>query len=40
MTDYIRRFQITRDAVDRYIGFFPLKVYKSIYEMRLDNVFA
>lgn len=37
---YIKRFQITRDAVDQYIGYFPLKVYKSIYEMRLDNVFT
>ncbi len=40
VADYIRRFQITRDAVDQYIGYFPLKVYKSIYEMRLDNVFT
>ena len=38
--DYIRKFQITRDAVDQYISYFPLKVYKSIYEMRLENVFA
>ncbi|MCM1126584.1 MAG: DUF6088 family protein [Lachnospiraceae bacterium] len=37
---YIRKFQITRNAVDQYIGYFPLKVYKSIYEMRLENVFA
>lgn len=38
--EYIKRFQITRDAVDQYISYFPLKVYKSIYEMRLENVFA
>ena len=38
--DYIRKFQITRDAVDQYISYFPLKVYKSIYEMRLENVFS
>ena len=38
--DYIRKFRITRDIVDQYIGYFPLKVYKSIYEMRLENVFA
>lgn len=38
--DYIRRFQITRDAVDLYINYFPLKVYKSVYEMRLENVFV
>ena len=38
--DYIRRFQITREVVDQYIIYFPLRVYKSIYEMRLENVFA
>lgn len=38
--EYIKKFHITRDAVDRYISYFPLKVYKSIYEMRLENVFA
>ncbi len=40
VADFIRQFQITRDAVDQYISYFPLKVYKSIYEMRLENVFA
>ncbi len=40
IVDYIGRFQITREAVDQYIIYFPLKVYKSIYEMRLENVFA
>lgn len=40
VVDYIERFRITRDIVDQYIQYFPLKVYKSIYEMRLENVFA
>lgn len=40
VVNYIKKFQITRDAVDQYISYFPLKVYKSIYEMRLENVFA
>ena len=40
IVDYIGRFQITREAVDQYIIYFPLKVYKSIYEMRLEHVFA
>ena len=40
LADYIRRFQITREAVDQYIACFPIKVYKSIYEMRLENVLA
>lgn len=38
--DYIRKYQIKRDTVDCYIGYFPLKVYKAIYEMRLENVLA
>lgn len=38
--EYIKRFHITRDAVDRYISYFPFKVYKSIYEMRLENILA
>lgn len=37
---YISRNKITRDAVDKCISYFPLKTYKSIYEMRLENVFA
>lgn len=37
---YIRKFQIKRGTVDQYISYFPLKVYKSIYEMRLENVLA
>ena len=40
LADYIRRFQITREAVDQYIACFPIKVYKTIYEMRLENVLA
>lgn len=40
VVDYIKKFQVTRELVDRYIGYFPLKVYKAIYEMRLENVFA
>lgn len=40
LINYIKRFQITREAVDQYIVYFPIKVYKSIYEMRLENVFA
>ena len=35
--DYIRKFRITRDVVDQYIGYFPLKVFKSIYETVLED---
>lgn len=37
---YIKKNKLSRDLVDEYIRLFPLKVYKNIYEMRLDNVFA
>lgn len=40
LVKYIKANQINRDEVDRYISEFPLKTYKYIYEMRLDNVFA
>lgn len=37
---YIMNSKITRKDVDRYIEAFPIKIYKSIYDMRLDYVFA
>ncbi len=37
---YIKNNEIQRSMVDQYIEFFPLKTYKYIYEMRLENVFA
>lgn len=38
--EYIKRNEICREQVDRYLTYFPLKIYKSIYEMRLEYVFA
>lgn len=37
---YIREICIRRTDVDEYIGLFPDRVYKYIYEMRLYNAFA
>ena len=37
---YVRNNNIKRADIDRYIEFFPMKTYKFIYVMRLDNVFA
>lgn len=37
---YIKRNNIQRNMIDRYIEEYPMKTYKFIYEMRLDNVFA
>lgn len=38
--EYIKRNEICREQIDRYLTYFPLKIYKSIYEMRLEYVFA
>lgn len=37
---YIKNNEMKRDIIDEYIKAFPLKTYKYIYEMRLENVFA
>lgn len=37
---YIRENAIKRSDVERYITAFPLKAYKTIFDMRLDYVFA
>jgi hypothetical protein len=37
---HILRNKILRADVDKYIGNFPLKTYKSIYDLRLTDVFA
>lgn len=39
LTDYIKRLKIRKNDIDRYISLYPDKVYKSIYEMRLYEVF-
>lgn len=38
LAQYIRENNITRAQVDRYISYFPRKIYKNIYDMRLDRV--
>ncbi len=40
LTAYIRKNEISRDQVDQYLAHFPMKIYKSIYEMRLEHVFT
>ena len=37
---YIRKNRISREKVDQYLEYFTMKIYKSIYEMRLEHVFA
>lgn len=37
---FIQRAKITRADIDKYIGEFPLKTYKSIYDLRLESVLA
>ena len=40
LSDYIFSKSITKEKVDNYLSLFPGKIYKSIYEMGLSNVFA
>ena len=40
LVKYIQNNKINRNEIDQYISSYPLKTYKFIYEMRLDNVFA
>ncbi|MDR1018220.1 MAG: DUF6088 family protein [Lachnospiraceae bacterium] len=40
ISDYIKKIKVKRKDVDKYISLFPTRIYKNIYEMRLDNVFA
>ncbi|MCF0142902.1 MAG: hypothetical protein HUJ75_05940 [Parasporobacterium sp.] len=40
ITTYIKSLSLKREDVDKYIGFYPDRVYRYIYEMRLYNAFA
>lgn len=40
LTDYVRRFNITKSQIDEYLPLYPDKIYKSIYETGLINVLA
>ena len=40
LSEYIFSKSITKEKVDNYLSLFPDKIYKSIYEMGLSNVFA
>ena len=37
---YIRNFNITKSDMDKYLPLYPDKIYKSIYETGIINVFA
>lgn len=38
--NYIKKIGVTRSNIDQYIGLFPERIYRNIYEMRLYNAFA
>lgn len=40
LKEYIKRLKIRRADIDEYIGLYPERIYKTIYEMRLYNAFA
>lgn len=37
---YIKKLGLRREEIDQYIGFYPDRIYKNIYETRLYNAFA
>ena len=40
ITSFIQQNKITRKQIEMYITNFPLKTYKTIFDMRLEDVFA
>lgn len=40
LVQYILQNEISKDAIDKYISLYPDKIYKSIYEMGIINVFT
>lgn len=40
ITKYVRKYNITKTEIDKYLPLYPNKIYKSIYEMGLINVFT
>ncbi len=37
---YVKELNLSRSEIDKYIGFYPDRIYKYIYETRLYNAFA
>lgn len=37
---YVKELSLSRSEIDKYIGFYPDRIYKYIYETRLYNAFA
>ncbi len=40
LSDYIIRNEITKTMVDKYVTYYPLKIYKALYETGVINVLA
>lgn len=40
LMNYVKDCHITREQIDKYIVCFPIIIYKNMYEMRLEHVFA
>jgi len=38
LTEYILHNEISKEMVDKYIGYYPLKTYKALYETGVSNV--
>lgn len=40
LTDYALKYRITREQVDRFLKYYPMKIYKAIYETGVKYVSA
>lgn len=40
LTDYAKKHKITKEQVDRFLQYYPLKIYKAIYETEVKYVSA
>ena len=40
LTNYARENEITKEKIDKFIGKYPLKIYKAMYETGVEYVSA
>lgn len=40
LTQYAKEHKITKEQVDRFLQYYPLKIYKAIYETGVEYVSA
>lgn len=40
LTEYAKKHKITKEQIDRLLKYYPLKIYKAIYETGVEYVSA